>query len=89
MVEALGGSFELEILEGYPPTVNSDEAAEVMFDAMREMLGEEHVQTAEMSMGAEDFSFMAQRAGVLPAPGHAQPRLGQAIPGASGGLPHG
>ncbi len=63
VVEALGGSFELEILEGYPPTVNSDEAAEVMFDAMREMLGEEHVQTAEMSMGAEDFSFMAQRAG--------------------------
>jgi len=62
VVEALGGSFELEILEGYPPTVNSDEAAEVMFDAMREMLGEEHVQTAEMSMGAEDFSFMAQRA---------------------------
>jgi IAA-amino acid hydrolase len=62
VVEALGGSFELKIVEGYPPTVNSDEAAEVMFDAMREMLGEEHVQTAEMSMGAEDFSFMAQRA---------------------------
>ncbi len=62
VVEALGGSFELDILEGYPPTVNSDDAAAVMFDAMREMLGEERVQTAEMSMGAEDFSFMAERA---------------------------
>ncbi len=62
VIEALGGSFELDILQGYPPTVNSDEAVGVMFEAMRGMLGEDHVQVAEMSMGAEDFSFMAERA---------------------------
>ena len=62
VIEALGGSYELDILEGYPPTINSEEAAAVMVEALSEMLGAEHVQTAELSMGAEDFSFMAERA---------------------------
>jgi IAA-amino acid hydrolase len=62
VVEALGGRAELIIRSGYPPTVNSAEATEVMMAAMRDLLGAEHVQEAEMGMGAEDFSFMAQAA---------------------------
>ncbi len=62
VVEALGGSVELVFQYGYPPTVNSDEAAAVMMEATSEMLGDDHVEIAELSMGAEDFSYMAQKA---------------------------
>ena len=62
VIEALGGSFELTIREGYPPTVNSEEAATVMVEATKAMFGDENVGAAELGMGAEDFSFMAQEA---------------------------
>jgi IAA-amino acid hydrolase len=62
VVEPLGGSFELNIQYGYPPTVNSPVATETMLAAMRELLGAEQVKEAEQGMGAEDFSFMAQKA---------------------------
>jgi amidohydrolase len=62
VIEALGGSYELNILKGYPPTVNSEAAATVMSEAASTMLGEENVGIAELSMGAEDFSYMAQKA---------------------------
>ena len=62
VIEALGGSFELTIQEGYPPTINSDEATSVMFEATKAMFGDENVGIAELGMGAEDFSYMAQKA---------------------------
>jgi IAA-amino acid hydrolase len=62
VIEALGGSYELTIREGYPPTVNSAEATEVMQAATRDLFGEENVGVADLSMGAEDFSYMAQEA---------------------------
>lgn len=62
VIEALGGSYELTIQEGYPPTLNSDEATAVMVEAAQAMLGEENVGIAELGMGAEDFSYMAQEA---------------------------
>lgn len=62
VIEALGGSYELAIQEGYPPTLNSDEATAVMVEAAQAMLGEENVGIAELGMGAEDFSYMAQEA---------------------------
>jgi IAA-amino acid hydrolase len=62
VIAALGGSYELTIREGYPPTVNSVEATEVMQAATRELFGEENVEVADLSMGAEDFSYMAQEA---------------------------
>jgi IAA-amino acid hydrolase len=60
--EALGGSYELTIQEGYPPTLNSEEATAVMVEAAEAMLGDENVGIAELGMGAEDFSLMAQEA---------------------------
>ncbi len=62
VAEALGGKIDLEILYGYPPTVNSAEAAGVAVDALSELLGAEHVRESDQMMGAEDFSYMAQAA---------------------------
>ncbi len=62
VVEALGGTFDLDILWGYPPTVNSSEATAVAWDALTGLLGAESVHEASMRMGAEDFSYMAQAA---------------------------
>ena len=62
VIDALGGSFELTIQEGYPPTINSEEATSVMFEATKAMFGDENVGIAELGMGAEDFSYMAQKA---------------------------
>ena len=39
VVEALGGSFELDIKHGYPSTVNDPEATETAFDALGDLLG--------------------------------------------------
>jgi amidohydrolase len=60
VVEALGGSFDLTIRWGYPPTSNSPEATAVAWEAMTQLVGSEQVRVAEQAMGAEDFSFMAQ-----------------------------
>jgi IAA-amino acid hydrolase len=62
VVEPLGGQIDFRLLPGYPPTVNSPEATEINLAAQRDLLGAEKVKEAEMGMGAEDFSFMAQTA---------------------------
>ena len=62
VVEPLGGRIDYRLLPGYPPTVNSPEATAVSFAALRDLLGPDAVKEAEMGMGAEDFSFLAQAA---------------------------
>ncbi|MEX1021078.1 MAG: amidohydrolase [Litorilinea sp.] len=62
VVEALGAQFELNIFWGYPPTVNSEAATEVAFRALGNMLGTDKINEADMGMGAEDFSYMVQKA---------------------------
>ncbi|MCS6827347.1 MAG: amidohydrolase, partial [Caldilinea sp.] len=62
IVESLGGRAEVTIFPGYPPTVNDSAATAHMMDAMRELLGENHVVESDLIMGAEDFSYMAQAA---------------------------
>ena len=62
VVEALGGSFELTIKEGYPPTVLDPEATRTAMEAAAEFLGEENVPEASMVMAAEDFAYMARAA---------------------------
>lgn len=62
VVESLGGSFELTIKEGYPPTVLDPEATRIAMEAAAEFLGEENVPEASMVMAAEDFAYMAQAA---------------------------
>jgi amidohydrolase len=62
VIEPLGGKFDLDILIGYPPTVNNPEATAVMTAAVSDLLGQAHVREAPKVMAAEDFSFMAQAA---------------------------
>ncbi len=62
VVEPFGGSFDLTIYPGYPATVNSPEATDIMFAATQELLGEDKVLEGVQVMGAEDFSYMAQAA---------------------------
>jgi len=62
IVEPLGGRAEYTFIPGYPPTVNSPEATDIMVKAASDLLGADNVKEAEMGMGAEDFSYMAQQA---------------------------
>jgi amidohydrolase len=62
VVEPLGGSIDLQINWGYPPTVNSPEATAVAVGALGALLGEDQVKQADQGMGAEDFSYMAETA---------------------------
>ena len=62
MVEALGGSYELEIQQGYPVTVNDPKATEIAFNAMNAMLGSTQVFEGLPQLGSEDFSYMSEAA---------------------------
>lgn len=62
VVTALGGSFDLTIHQGYPPTVTDPEATGAMVDAVVDVLGPDKVLEAPPVMAAEDFSYMAQAA---------------------------
>jgi amidohydrolase len=60
--ETLGGSYELQIIKGYPSLFNDETVNEWMRDVARELVGETAVTNAEFGMGAEDFAYMAQKA---------------------------
>jgi amidohydrolase len=60
--ETLGGSYELDIIKGYPSLFNDETVNEWMRDVARELVGETAVTEAEFGMGAEDFAYMAQAA---------------------------
>ncbi|MGB1249705.1 MAG: M20 metallopeptidase family protein [Candidatus Promineifilaceae bacterium] len=62
IVEPLGGSFELHIDKGYPPTVNDETAVALAFDTLNEMLGEGNAFEKDRIMASEDFSMMLQKA---------------------------
>lgn len=55
---ALGCQANVEILRGYPPTVNDDDMAELAREALVTVLGEDAVKTSVPVMGGEDFSHM-------------------------------
>jgi len=60
--ETLGGSYELEIQQGYPAMYNDARVNGWMRDVAREVVGETAVIDAEFGMGAEDFAYMTQKA---------------------------
>lgn len=60
IIEPLGGTMELNIIPGYPPTVNDEQATKLMRLAAQSIVGTEQVEESPMYMGSEDFSFMAQ-----------------------------
>lgn len=60
IVEPLGGSHELQIIHGYPPTVCDPEAVAVMNAATSDLFGADNVIESRPVMAAEDFSYMVQ-----------------------------
>lgn len=60
IVEPLGGTVDIEIIPGYPPTINDEQATNIMNSAAQGIVGVTNVFEAPMYMGSEDFSFLAQ-----------------------------
>jgi amidohydrolase len=59
--DAAGAAYEFEYLRRYPVTANDPDQAFYAETLARRTFGDERVFTADKLMGAEDFSFFAQR----------------------------
>ncbi|MBW3555043.1 MAG: amidohydrolase [Gemmatimonadetes bacterium] len=62
VAEAMGGRAELELRDGYPPTLNDPGMARLAMDAARELLGPDGVWEAQPMMGTEDFAVLLREA---------------------------
>ena len=62
VARALGGDYKLEIIKGYPAQYNDPEVAALIRGIGTELLGEDGLYPEEPGMGAEDFSYMSQKA---------------------------
>ena len=57
--KAMGATGILEIVDGYPATINTPKHAQICADAAAKIVGAENVlRDSPPSMGAEDFSFI-------------------------------
>jgi len=62
VTRGLGGDYELKIVAGYPPTVNDAQQAAFMRGVASDVLRDTKIVAhPSLHMGAEDFSFMAQK----------------------------
>ena len=62
MARAFGGDYQLNIIRGYPAQWNEPQVAGWLRAVAGDLLGEDAILTGQQSMGAEDFSYMTQRA---------------------------
>lgn len=62
IAKALGGDYELSISRGYPALYNDAGVAGLLRDISAQYLGRENAHVADPKMGAEDFSYMTQKA---------------------------
>ncbi len=54
---------DLKVIEGYPPTVNSEDGFEIAMDTARELVGPRNVRVIpKPSMGGEDFAYYLHEA---------------------------
>src|SRR5699024_4982731 len=51
---------DIEYLEGVPPVVNDEPLAELATEAVRQVLGDEGIGTADQSSGGEDFAWYTE-----------------------------
>lgn len=58
--EAMGATYELEVIPGYPATYNDSEVNGWLSQTAGDLLGEEAVLKTEFGMGSEDFSYMTE-----------------------------
>jgi amidohydrolase len=57
---AFGITCEFEFKRNYPPTINHTTETEFVKTVMADVVGSDHVELFEPTMGAEDFSFFLQ-----------------------------
>lgn len=55
-----GAKITLDYQDGYPPTINADEQAQVLLEAAQKIVGDTEAGYPYLSMGGEDFSYFAQ-----------------------------
>jgi amidohydrolase len=60
IAKTLGGDYDLNIVPGYIPVVNDPALTELVRQVGGDLLGADSVREAELEMGGEDFSFLAQ-----------------------------
>jgi len=60
IAEGMGGSCEVNILEGYPATYNDPILTKRTIQAAKEYMGAENIQSVDMCMAGEDFAYYAQ-----------------------------
>ncbi len=61
VVEGMGAELEMRIDIGYPCVYNDEQLHEVALNHAVEYMGEEHIETTEVRMGAEDFGYYSQK----------------------------
>jgi amidohydrolase len=59
--ESMGAEYELKYSQGYPPTVNDEEMAELLKRCASAVVGEEQVVEPEPTMGGEDMAFYFEK----------------------------
>ncbi|MCI0393864.1 MAG: amidohydrolase [Chloroflexi bacterium] len=60
--QAMGGSYEFQLIKGYPSMHNDPRVNDWIQAAAGDLLGAESVHETELGMGAEDFAYMTQLA---------------------------
>jgi amidohydrolase len=58
--ESMGATYELDYQQGYPPTINDAEMAEMARRCAIQAVGEDKVVVPEATMGGEDMSFFLE-----------------------------
>ncbi|HEX2905822.1 MAG TPA: amidohydrolase [Phototrophicaceae bacterium] len=62
LAKTLGGDYTLNIRKGYPAMYNDPGVSDVIEGVMNDILGKDYLFIEETGMGAEDFSYMLQKA---------------------------
>jgi len=62
VVDTLGGTSRIALVEGYPPVINDEAMTELARKAVVETLGIDALAPYEPWMGAEDFAYLAREA---------------------------
>jgi amidohydrolase len=62
IVEAMGGSYDLKIINGYDATYNDPDVCDLMEVVVDDIIGKDQLIPAEPGMGAEDFGYMTRKA---------------------------
>ncbi|MCB0175276.1 MAG: amidohydrolase [Anaerolineae bacterium] len=60
VARALGGDYSMEVHYGYPALFNDPDVTGWLKDTSARLIGVENVENRPLSMGGEDFAFMAQ-----------------------------